>query len=220
MYPQETQWCPHTHTHTPITVIWRLHTLCKTQRLFYSTVFILFGWADVTHFKLITILECPFLIRVHSHHKSYSHTQSKSGTCAHKHTHTPILSYTQPLDHKSFFTYSHHCTLFFSNTIPATQAHHHTVSNISLMCFKQRSGVFDKELYCLGENYRVCVCKVGNMCGLRDNGSLVAEKNYRVPFKVISVKLTLKHLCSITYTVNLSYTLSVTYYYLSLICRH
>lgn len=33
----------HTHTHTPITVIWRLHTLCKTQRLFYSTVFILFG---------------------------------------------------------------------------------------------------------------------------------------------------------------------------------
>lgn len=66
----------------------------------------------------------------------------------------------------------------------------------------------------------VCVCKVGNMSGLRDNGSLVAEKNYRVPFKVISVKLTLKHLCSITYTVNLSFTLSVTYYYLSLICRH
>ena len=42
----------------------------------------------------------------------------------------------------------------------------------------------------------VCVCKVENMSGFRDNGSLeVAEKNYRVPFEVVSVKLTLKHLC-------------------------
>lgn len=50
----------------------------------------------------------------------------------------------------------------------------------------------------------VCVCKVGNMCGLRDNGSLVAEKNYRVPFKVISVKLTLNHI----YCQSLLYTVS------------